>query len=237
MLFLASIGALIWGLVKPFKLFSANKLSRRKTAAIFGSIIVLSLVLIGLTAPEPKIKSDTKPQVTQSPTMPTSTPIPTAIPQPTSKPAVKLTAKPTAKPQAKVTKSPKQVLEDICKKHQAEDNCIVTQENGKWEVGTILETDTEFMLFDVAKKIARDFIFEVYATKLPIGHAAISINNYQTRKYYRAGLGDDVASKEPQSTWTSNDVGPTIFYDFLKANTTGTAGDYKNSTYVETNLK
>ncbi|MEK7571654.1 MAG: hypothetical protein AAB553_05265, partial [Patescibacteria group bacterium] len=92
----------------------------------------------------------------------------------------------------------------------------------------------DFMLFSTSKQISRDFIFAVYATKLPIAHASITIT--MPGKYYRAGLGADMADTQSDGTWTSNDVGPSIFYDFLKASANGSAGDGLNSTYVETNL-
>jgi hypothetical protein len=231
MLFFASVGALIWGVIKPFRLFSKKKLSRRKIVAIFGTLAVVMMILTGVAAPDQKVSSETQAQITQAKEIPTS--------QPSANPTTKPTSKPAEKPKTEskpATKDPKQVLEDICAKYKVSDNCIVTQENGKWTITTIYQTEDDFMLFATAKQIARDFIFAIYATELPISHASISINNYQAKAYYRAGLGGDVSKTQPQSTWTNNDVGPTIFYDFLKSHTNGTAGDGQNSTYIETNL-
>lgn len=208
-------------------------MTRRKTAVIFGTLAVVMMILTGITAPEQKVNSETQAQVTQA----QATPTPTS--QPFADSATKPTSKPTEKPKTEskpAIKDPKQMLENICKKYQASDNCIVMQENGKWTITTIYQTDEDFMLFDRAKQVARDFIFAIYATELPISHASISINNYQAKAYYRAGLGEEVAKTQPQSTWTNKDVGPTIFYDFLRTHTDGTAGDGQNSTYIETNL-
>lgn len=158
----------------------------------------------------------TSPQVNS----PTNTPEPTKTPTNTPKP-----------------QNPDEKLESICNKYGGLDNCIVTKENnGKWSVVQIMQYESDFMMFSLAKQNSRDFIFAIYATKLPISHVAISNNYYAGKKYYRAGLGADVASTQPDTTWTNNEVGPTIFYDFLKSHTNGESGDRQNSTYVETNL-
>lgn len=136
---------------------------------------------------------------------------------------------------AEAKKTPEQTFESICNKYGGTNNCsYYKDEVGAWSVTQLIQAKEDFMLFSTSKQISRDFIFAVYATKLPMAHASITIT--MPGKYYRAGLGADMADTQPDSTWTSNDVGPSIFYDFLKASTNGSAGDELNSTYVETNL-
>lgn len=169
---------------------------------------------------------------------------PTATPKPKEKSSVASTATPiptnvapTKVPEKKkeVKQTPEQTFESICKKYGGTDNCIYDKDaSGAWSVTQLIQAKEEFMLFSTSKQISRDFIFAVYATKLPIAHASITIT--MPGKYYRAGLGADMADTQSDSTWTSNDVGPSIFYDFLKSATNGSAGDGLNSTYVETNL-
>ena len=144
-----------------------------------------------------------------------------------------LTKAPEKKAEAK--KTPEDTFESICNKYGGTNNCsYYKDEVGAWSVTQLIQAKEDFMLFSTSKQISRDFIFAVYATKLPMAHASITIT--MSGKYYRAGLGADIADTQPDSTWTSKDVGPTIFYDFLKSQTNGTAGDGLNSTYVETNL-
>lgn len=133
-------------------------------------------------------------------------------------------------------KAPEEVLNGICAKYKTNGNCLVSEESGGWYVSYLVETKSDTLMFSSSKQLARDFIFEVYATNLPIKHVGIAIMNYPTGKHYRAGLGKDVASTQPGTTWTDKNIGPTIFYDFLKQHANGSAGDYKDSTYVETNL-
>jgi hypothetical protein len=162
---------------------------------------------------------------------PTSTPKP--IVQSTKVPTKTPTKKPEKKVEAK--KTPEATFESICNKYGGTNNCsYYKDEAGAWSVTQLIQAKEDFMLFSTSKQISRDFIFAVYATKLPMAHASITIT--MQGKYYRAGLGADMADTQSDSTWTSNDVGPTIFYDFLKSATNGSAGDGVNSTYVETNL-
>lgn len=134
-------------------------------------------------------------------------------------------------------KTPEETLEAICQKYGGTDNCVYTKDaSGKWAIAQIMQYESDAFMFTGAKQNSRDFIFAVYATKLPISHVAISNNYYAGGKYYRAGLGANVASTQPDSTWSNKSVGPSIFYDFLEGHTNGTSGDGQNSTYVETNL-
>ncbi len=136
-------------------------------------------------------------------------------------------------------KSPEQIFEEIGQKTSKYSRVLASKEGDEWVVVNLIQSDELFSgigdLF-TGKDLSRSFIFGVYATGLPVKHASVSINNISAGKFYRAGLSGEVAKTQPKSTWTNREVGPTIFYNFLKQHTNGSAGDGKNSTYIETNL-
>ncbi|OGK41511.1 hypothetical protein A2954_00725 [Candidatus Roizmanbacteria bacterium RIFCSPLOWO2_01_FULL_37_12] len=173
--------------------------------------------------------------ISQVTTSPTNLPINSL----TSTPNIEATNTPTpSKIPEKKTKAkpkPEQIFEGICQKYGGSNNCSYFEDEiGNWSVTQLIQPKEDFMLFSTSKQLSRDFIFAVYATKLPISHASITIS--MSGKYYRAGLGADVADTQPDTTWTNKDVGPSIFHDFLKEKTNGSAGDDLDSTYLETNF-
>jgi hypothetical protein len=222
LLFLGSLTFLALGLISPRLLARViqKKLSRKQIGVIFGVATILSMFFVGYFAPAAKdgIKEGQKAAVV-SPKLQSKVDSAVALPAP------------------KQNKSPREVLLGISKQQLPKSEPVFMEEDGGWSIAVINERDTDFMMFSGAKQVARDYIFAMYASKLPIRHVAISSNYYAGAKYYRAALGSDVAKTQSDSTWVGNSVGPTIFYDFLKSHTNGSAGDGKYSTYVETNLE
>ncbi len=235
-----------------YQMWKATNWNRKVKWGITAYFVLSTLGFIALINADVKPSSqqevasasseNTKPTVAAvtNTSAPTNTPTPKTASAPakahTSTP--KPTTIPTKAPEKKAElakQAPEQILEDICKKYGGANNCYYEKDAvGSWSITQLIQPEEDFMLFTTAKQISRDYIFAVYASKLPIIHTSITVNS--NGKYYRAGLGADVADTQPDSTWTSKDVGPTIFYDFLKSSTNGSAGDGLNSTYVETNL-
>ncbi|KKS11246.1 MAG: hypothetical protein UU67_C0079G0008 [Candidatus Daviesbacteria bacterium GW2011_GWB1_41_5] len=140
--------------------------------------------------------------------------------------------------QTQENKTPQQIFEEIGKKTSDKSSVLAQEEDGQWVVINTLTGGSELGLSG-AKSLARDFIFGVYASGLPINQAGITIAS-DTGKYYRAYVGANQAKLESPETWSkpSSEVGPTIFYDWLKKVQTGRNDeDLANSTYLETNLE
>lgn len=135
-------------------------------------------------------------------------------------------------------KTPQQVFDEIGKKASEKSSVLAQEEEAQWVVINTVTGGPELGLSG-AKSIVRDFIFGVYASGLPIKQAGVTITS-GTGKYYRAYVGVNQAKLESPETWSkpSSEVGPTIFYDWLKKVQTGRNDqDLANSTYLETNLE
>ena len=136
------------------------------------------------------------------------------------------------------SKTPQQIFEEIGKKTSEKSSVLVQEEDGQWIVISTVTGGPELGLSG-AKSLARDFIFGIYASGQPIKQAGITITS-GTGKYYRAYVGANQAKVESADTWSKpiTEVGPTIFYDWLKKVQTGKNDlDLANSTYLETNLE
>ena len=135
-------------------------------------------------------------------------------------------------------KTPQQIFDEIGKEASEKSSVLAQEEEEQWVVINTVTGGPELGLSG-AKSIARDFIFGVYASGQPIKQAGITITS-GTGKYYRAYVGANQAKLESADTWfkPSTEVGPTIFYDWLKKVQTGRNDqDLANSTYLETNLE
>lgn len=215
-----------------FFIFSFNILANLKADRVSSQRQAITI-----PTPKPTAVPTAASTLTVTPTpspSPTPTPNPTPIEQLKTQiqtPQPSLTS--TSKPQEK---NPEQILTEIVKKYKANDNDLVMEESGEWYIVKQAVLDGDFGMFTLSKQFTRDLIFELYATKLPIRSVAVSIQNNSSSKYYRVKLSKDMADTQSPDTWTDKNVGPSIFYDFLKQATNGYSGDGKNSTYVETNL-
>jgi len=157
------------------------------------------------------------------------------------------TASPSVSEAVKVTKAPEkpktpeEQLKAIAKEIVGDDKAEVHQVKGRWVVfASRMDMDfAEPFAFDGAKQINHDFMFKVYATKLPIQSVEIVMKSPSNGKYFNAALGNSVAAQNPASTWTDDSVGPTIFYNFLVQNTNSSESTDTDDagTFVDTNME
>lgn len=231
-LFLGLIVALIIGLIRPFRFWpmSKTKPTRKTLGMTFGGLLLVCFILMGITAPTTKV-ADTSMHTSLTPTpiptkivaltsSPTSTPkkiVPTSTPTPTPKPVVK--TPPTQ------LKTPEQILQGVLDKYGKNDNDVLQQQSGQWYLVKFVDpTDSQ----QRAKSLSRNFIFDTFATKLPIREVVINVGSFSDRNNFQEALCGDVANKQPQSTWTQNrdnDPFGEQWYTFLTNNANGNAGD------------
>lgn len=151
---------------------------------------------------------------------------------------VSVTTVPTKIP---TLKTPEERLKKIAKDTVGDDQAEARQVNGKWVVfASRMDMDfAEPLAFYGAKQMTQDYMFAVYATKLPIQSAEIVMKSPSNGKYFNAALGNSVASQNPASTWTDNSMGPTNFYNYLKQNTNSSEANDPNDagTFVDTNME
>ena len=138
-------------------------------------------------------------------------------------------------------KTPEEQLKEIAKAEVGDDQAEVHQVNGRWVVfASKMDMDfSEPLAFFGAKQITRDFMFKVYATKLPIQSVEIVLHSPADGEYFDAALGESVASQNPPSTWTDDNIGPTVFFNFLQQNANSSESTDTNDagTFVDTNLQ
>lgn len=138
-------------------------------------------------------------------------------------------------------KTSEEQLKAIAKETVGDDKADVHQVNGRWVVfASKMDMDfSEPLAFFGAKQITRDFMFKVYATKLPIQSVEIVLHSPADGKYFDAALGHDVAELNSSDTWTNDEIGPSIFYNFLVQHTNSSESTDTNDagTFVDTNLQ
>jgi len=119
--------------------------------------------------------------------------------------------------------------------------CVVSvfdvNEDGNYEVICNAE-DPDIEVLDAinAKYIAHDFIFKIYGSDLPVEFAGATITNYKG-KTMRVGVGSEQAKFEKSAWKNPDELGPSIFIDWVKTVQTG-APDYgddnwHDNTYYE----
>lgn len=229
--FLGLIVALIIGLIRPFRYLptSKTKPTRKTLGMTFGGLILVCFILLGITAPTTKV-ANTSMQVSP-------TPVPTKVVElivtPTSIPKKVLpTLSPTQTPKTivkaippKPTKTPEQILQGVLDKYGKNDNDVLQQQSGRWYLVKFTDPTNDV---EHAKAISRNFIFDTFATKLPIREVVINVGSFSDRNNFQEALCSDVANKQPQSTWTQNkdnDPFGDQWYTFITNNANGNAGD------------
>jgi hypothetical protein len=221
-IFLGFIVALVVGLIRPFRYWpmSKTKPTRKRLGLTFGGFILICFILLGILSPHTKVADIT---IAVSPT-PMPTKIAVAVAKPTDSPKKIIptlipTAKPISKPMPtsapKPTQTPEQILQGVLDKYGKNNNDVLQQENGQWYLVKFTDATDDAQH---AKAMSRNFIFDVYATKLPVRDVTINVGSFSDKNNFQESLCSNLANQQPQSTWTQdtqNDPFGENWYSFL----------------------
>lgn len=86
-----------------------------------------------------------------------------------------------------------------------------------------------------ARQLARDYIFAIYGTALPIGHASILIQDSDGGVGLTVGVAEREAGLQPLDTWSDKTITPDAFLEWVSANSNEFENAVENRTWVHGN--
>lgn len=232
-IFLTFVVALIVALILPFRYWPKRKSMpiRKGLGLTLGGLMVVCFILLVIAVPTTKITdqsveiSPTKVVVStnlpiNAPTKAITSPVPTKNP-------LTIHSQLTPTNAQKSGKTQEQILQGVLDKYGKNDNDALLQQNGQWYLVKFFNPNGDTSL-QRATALSRNFIFDTYATKLPIREVTFNFGYFPDSKTFQAFLCSDIANQQPQSIWTENNNADPFgdnFYKFLNDNARGNPGD------------
>ncbi len=84
----------------------------------------------------------------------------------------------------------------------------------------------------LGRQLARDYIFAIYGTQLPISHVSILIENGEKKVGLTVGVAEREAGLQPVNTWTDKSITADSFLEWVAANRNEFVNEIENRTWV-----